>query len=187
MGFLILAAIILLPVLILIVIYNGLISKKNNVEYAFSSIDVMLKKRRDLIPNLIESVKNYMQHERGLLTQITELRNSVMKAPEGSKEQFDLENKLGSALGQVKIAVENYPDLKANQNFLQLQSALNEVEEQISASRRAFNASVFDFNNGVEMFPSNLVANMLGYKRKASFEIPETERENVNVGEMLKK
>jgi LemA protein len=187
MGILVLAAIILMPILIFIVIYNGLISKKNNVEYAFSSIDVMLKKRRDLIPNLIESVKQYMQHERGLLTQITELRNSVMKAPENSTERFDLENKLGSALGQIKVAVENYPDLKANTNFLQLQAALNEVEEQISASRRAFNASVFDFNNGVEMFPSNLVANMLGYKRKASFEIPEGERATVNVAEAFAK
>jgi LemA protein len=187
MPILILAALILVPILIFVVIYNGLISKKNNVEYAFSSIDVMLKKRRDLIPNLIESVKQYMQHESGLLTKITELRNSVMKAPDGSSERFDLENKLGSALGQVKVAVENYPDLKANTNFLQLQAALNEVEEQISASRRAFNASVFEYNNGVEMFPSNLVAKMLGYQRKASFEITEGERENVNVGEMFKK
>jgi LemA protein len=187
MMLIILVAVILLPILIFIVIYNGLISKKNNVEYAFSSIDVMLKKRRDLIPNLIESVKQYMQHESGLLTKITELRNSVMKAPDGSPERFDLENKLGSALGQVKVAVENYPDLKANTNFLQLQAALNEVEEQISASRRAFNAAVFDYNNGVEMFPSNIVAGMLGYQRKASFEIPQAERENVNVGELFKK
>lgn len=187
MGLIALGAIILLPILIFIVIYNGLISKKNNVEYAFSSIDVMLKKRRDLIPNLVDSVKQYMQHESSLLTQITELRNSVMKAPEGSSEQFNLENKLSAALGQMKIAVENYPDLKANTNFLQLQAALNEVEEQISASRRAFNAAVYDFNNGVEMFPSNIVAGMMGYKRKDSFEIPEAERTNVNVGEMFKK
>ena len=187
MAFIILAAIILIPILIFIVVYNGLISKKNNVEYAFSSIDVMLKKRTDLIPNLIASVKQYMQHESGLLTKITELRNSVMKAPEGSPERFDLENKLGSALGQVRVAVENYPDLKANTNFLQLQAALNEIEEQISASRRAFNASVFEYNNGVEMFPSNIVANILGYKRKVSFEIPAADRENVNVAEAFAK
>lgn len=187
MPLFVLIAILALPVLIFIVIYNGLISKKNNVEFAFSSIDVQLKKRRDLIPNLIESVKQYMQHESGLLTKITELRNSVMKAPDGSSERFDLENKLGAALGQIRVAVENYPDLKANTNFLQLHAALNETEEQISASRRAFNAAVLDFNNGVEMFPSNIVAGMLGYKRKASFEIPETERQNVDVGEMFKK
>lgn len=168
--------------------YNGLISKKNGVEYAFSSIDVMLKKRRDLIPNLVSSVKEYMGHERELLTKVTELRSQIIKAEEGGSEQerFNLENKLGGLLGQIRVAVEAYPDLKANQNFLQLQASLNEIEEQISASRRAFNGSVYEFNNAIEMFPSNIIAGMMNLTRKASFEIPPEERENVNVGEMFK-
>lgn len=184
----ILLGIVAIVVLWGIATYNGLINKKNGVEYAFSSIDVMLKKRRDLIPNLIASVKEYMGHEKELLTKVTELRSQIIKAEEGGSEEerFNLENKLSGMLGQIKVAVEAYPDLKANENFLQLQASLNEIEEQISASRRAFNGAVYDYNNAIEMFPSNVIAGMMNYKRKASFEIPETERENVNVAELFK-
>lgn len=171
-----------------IAVYNGLINKKNGVEYAFSSIDVMLKKRRDLIPNLVAAVKEYMGHEKELLTKVTELRSQIIKAEEGGNEEqrFNLENQLSGMLGKIQVAVEAYPDLKANQNFLQLQASLNEIEEQISASRRAFNGAVYDYNNAIEMFPSNVIAGMMNYKRKASFEIPEAERENVNVSELFK-
>ena len=179
-----------LPILILIigfVMYNNLIGKKNNVEYAYSSIDVMLKKRHDLIPNLVASVKQYMTHERDLLTNITALRNEVMKPNLSDTERFQAENKLSSMLGKVQVAVENYPDLKSNTNFLQLQAALNEVEEQLSAARRAFNAAINSYNNGVEMFPSNIVAGMMGYRRRDSFEATYEERQNVDVGGLFDK
>lgn len=168
-------------ILVFILIYNGLISKKNQVEYAFSSIDVNLKKRHDLIPNLIAAVKEFMKHEEKLLVGITELRAQAMNPNISEGERLDAEGKLSSSLGALNVAVENYPDLKSNTNFLQLQASLNEVEEQISASRRAYNAAVMDYNNGLEMFPSNIVAGMMRYKRKESFEIPEMERANIDV------
>lgn len=177
-----------ISVLLLIIgigMYNGLISKKNNVENAFSSIDVMLKKRYDLIPNLVASVKQYMTHERELLTQITALRGQAMNPNATQAERFQAEGQLSSTLGKMQIAVENYPDLKANQNFLQLQAAMNEVEAQIAASRRTFNASINEYNNKVEMFPTNLVASMMGLRRRDSFEITAMERENVNISEMF--
>lgn len=188
MPLLILLGLVAILVIWAIAIYNGLISKKNGVEYAYSSIDVMLKKRRDLIPNLVSAVKEYMSHEKELLTKVTELRSQIIKAEEGGSdhERFDLENKLSGLLGQVKVAVEAYPDLKANQNFLQLQGSLNEVEEQISAARRAFNGAVYEFNNAIEMFPSNIIAGMMKLQRKDSFEIPPEERENVDVGNLFK-
>ncbi|NNC95494.1 MAG: LemA family protein [Chitinophagales bacterium] len=181
MGFIVLLAIIALPILFVVFIYNNLIGKKNKVEYAFSSIDVMLKKRRDLIPNLIDTVKEYMVHERELLTEITQLRSQAMSGGISDEEMFHVEKKLSGRMGQFKIAVENYPDLKANQNFLNLQASLNDVEEQISASRRAYNAAVMEYNNAIEMFPSNILANKMGYLRRPSFEIPEVERQNVDV------
>ncbi len=165
--------------------YNGLINKKNKVEYAYSSIDVMLKKRRDLIPNLVSSVKQYMTHEKELLERITEARAGLMKDGISDKDRFNMENQLSGMLGQIKVAVENYPELKANENVMQLQASLNEVEEQISASRRAFNATVLDINNGIEMFPSSIVANFMKLERRESFEIPPEERENVNVGDLF--
>ena len=175
--------VIILAIIILgsILIYNGLIGKKNKVEYAFSSIDVMLKKRHDLIPNLVNTVKAFMDHEKSLLTKIVELRNLVNKPDLTNKERFDLEGQLTSALGRMNIQVENYPQLRSNENFLQLQSSLNEVEEQISAARRAYNASIYQYNNSVEMFPSSIFARMMGYEVEPSFEISEEESGNITV------
>jgi len=164
--------------------YNSLIGKKNDVEKSFGSIDVMLKKRYDLIPNLVAAVKQYMQHEAGTLTEITELRAKAVSGNLSSDEKVSLDNKITKTLGGIMVAVENYPDLKASQNFIQLQGSLNEVEEQISAARRAFNASVTDYNNAVEMFPTNIFASMMNYKRKAVFAVAnEQERQNVNIGD----
>ena len=164
--------------------YNSLIGKKNDVEKSFGSIDVMLKKRYDLIPNLVAAVKQYMQDEAGTLTEITELRAKAVSGNLSSDEKVDLDNKITKTLGGIMVAVENYPDLKASQNFIQLQASLNEVEEQISAARRAFNASVTDYNNAVEMFPTNIFASMMNYKRKAVFAVAnEQERQNVNIGD----
>ena len=171
--------------IMLVVIYNSLVGKKNQVENVFGSVDAMLKKRYDLIPNLVSSVQNYMQHERGTLNELTELRAKALSAGLSSDEKVDLDNRLSKALGGIMVAVENYPDLKANQNFLQLQGSLNEVEEQISAARRAYNAAVTSYNNSVEMFPTNVLASMMSYKRKRVFEISEGERQNINVQDLF--
>ena len=172
--------------IILVLMYNSLVGKKNQVENAFSSIDAMLKKRYDLIPNLIATVKTYMQHEKDTFTKITELRTKATSGDISNDEKIAINNQLTKAIGGIMVAVENYPDLKASSNFLQLQGSFNEIEEQLSASRRAFNSSVTDYNNAVEMFPTNLLAGMIGYKRKQVFEIPEAERQNVNAAQLFK-
>lgn len=166
--------------LLFVVMYNSLIGKKNNVENAFGSVDVMLKKRYDLIPNLVETVKQYMTHEKETLTKITELRTRAMSGGMSSDDKVSLENQLTKAIGGIMVAVENYPDLKASDNFDMLQRSWNEAEEQISAARRSYNAAVTTYNNGVEMFPTNIISNMLNYSRKEVFEIPETERQNIS-------
>ncbi len=179
--------VIVVLLVMFISMYNGLVGKKNQVENAFSGMDVMMKKRYDLIPNLVETVKQYMEHEKETLTQITALRSRAMSGNLSSDQKVELDNQISKAIGGIMVAVENYPDLKANTNFLHLQKTLNEVEEQISASRRTYNATVLDYNNAVEMVPTNIVAGIIGYKRKPMFEIPEGERENVNVGDIFKK
>jgi len=169
---------------ILILMYNSLVAKKNQVENVYGSIDALLKKRRDLIPNLVESVKAYMKHEKDLLEKITSLRSQAMKA--GGDEKMEIENKISSLLGSLFVTMENYPELKANENVMHLQMSLSEIEEQISAARRAYNQAVTDYNNAIEMIPTNIMAKYMGYKRKKVFEISEDERKNVNVGEMFK-
>lgn len=182
---LVIGALGLLLVIIYVVIYNGLVAKKNRVENAFSGMDVQLKKRFDLVPNLVATVKQYMKHEAETLTKITELRASAMSGSTPSAQRVEIENQLTRALGGIMVAVENYPQLKADANFRHLQSSLNEIEEQLSAARRAYNSSVMDFNNAVEMFPSNSVAGMIGYTRREMFEIPQAQRENVNVSSLF--
>lgn len=178
MIYIIIVAALLL--LLIIGLYNSLVRRKNDVENAFASVDVMLKKRYDLIPNLVETVKSYMKHEKSLLTELTELRARAISSDISNDERVNLENKINRGISGVMVAVENYPDLKASQNFLQLQAAWNEAEEQISAARRAFNAAVTVFNNKVETFPSNVMAGIMGYKRRILFEIPELERQNLS-------
>jgi len=177
--------IVVAVMIVVFLIYNSLVGKKNQVENAFAGMDTILKKRYDLIPNLVSTVKQYMQHEASVLTEITELRAKATSGQMSSDEAVALNNKMGRALGGIMVAVENYPDLKANANFQDLQRSLNEVEEQLSASRRAFNASVTDYNNAVEMFPTNIMAGMMGYQRKQLFEIAEAERKNPNVGDLF--
>ncbi|MBN2543242.1 LemA family protein [bacterium] len=185
-GFLIILILIISPVIIYIVLRNSLINKKNQVENAFAGMDTMLKKRYDLIPNLVAAVKNYMKHEEKVLLEVTELRAKATQGMLTDDQKIDLDNRISKLLSNILVAVEAYPDLKASQNFLQLQAALNEVEEQISASRRAYNAMVTDYNNAVEMFPTSVIANMMKYQRKPLFEIPEAERKNVDVGKLFK-
>jgi LemA protein len=161
-------------------IYNNLVTAKNNVELGFSSIDVMLKKRYDLIPNLVESVKAYMKYEGDLLTQITSLRSRLESGAINDSEKDAAQNQLTGLMKNVIVASENYPELKTSEQFVMLQRSWNEVEEQISASRRAYNSAVTQYNNSIESFPTNMVASMFGHKRKPLLETPESERKNVN-------
>lgn len=176
---------IVIVALIIMSIYNGLIRKKNEVENAFGGMDVQLKKRYDLIPNLISTVKQYMTHEKELLTKVTELRSQAMSGNVSNDQKVDLDNQITGAMKGIMVAVEGYPDLKANDSFLNLQRTMNEVESQISAARRAYNASVTDFNNGVQMFPSSIIAGMMKLVTKKVFEIPEVQRENVSAKDLF--
>ncbi len=171
--------------IILILMYNSLVAKKNQVENIFASVDTQLKKRYDLIPNLVATVSKYMAHEKSLLTEVTKLRAEANKPHISDKHKIALDAKVSSALGSIMIAVENYPDLKANENVMHLQRSLNEVEEQISASRRAYNQAVTDYNNAIEMIPTNMMASVMNYRTKEVFEITEGERKNVNVKELF--
>jgi len=177
--------IIVAVLFIIVLIYNGLIGKKNQVKNVFGTIDVLLKKRYDLIPQLVATVKGYMQHERGLLQEITEARARAVSGRLSDDEQVLLDNTVSKQLGGIMLAVENYPDLKADKSFMHLQRTMTEVEEQISAARRAYNAAVEAFNNAVEMFPTNIIASMMGYKTRNFFEIREDERKNIDAGGLL--
>jgi len=179
--------ILIVFIIILILMYNSLVAKKNQVDNIFASVDTQLKKRYDLIPNLVASVSKYMDHEKSLLEDITKLRSEANKSDLSEKEKIDLDAKVSKTLGSIMVAVENYPDLKANENVMHLQHSLNEVEEQIAAARRAYNQAVTDYNNALEMIPTNFMANAMGYKQKDLFVISETERENINVNDLFSK
>jgi LemA protein len=174
-----------LLILVPIVIYNTLIAKKNMVLNVFATIDALLKKRFDLVPNLVATVKGYAKHEKDLLNEITQTRANAFQGRMSTDQQIQADSKLTQLLTGLFATVENYPDLKANENFLNLQRNLTELEEQISAARRAYNAAVNDFNNAVEMFPTNIIASMMKYQRKNYFEIPQKERINPNAKELL--
>jgi len=173
-------------VAIVIFLYNFLVARKNQVENIFASVDALLKKRYDLIPNLVASVKEYMKHEKDVLEKLTNLRSRALNPNISDEEKIELNQNISRLLGNIMVAVENYPQLKANENILHLQHTLNEIEEQISAARRAYNQAVTDYNNAIEMFPTNIIASYLGYKRKKVFEIDENQRENIDVKELFK-
>lgn len=165
-------------------LYNGLVSLRVRAEEAWSDIDVQLKRRHDLVPNLIETVKGYATHESDVLLKVTEARNqAVNAAATGSPvAQAQSENVLTQALKSVFALTENYPDLKANQGFLKLQDELANTEDKILASRRFYNANVRDLNTKIDVFPSNLIAQMFSFQKKEFFEIEDkAERENVKV------
>jgi LemA protein len=180
-----LVIVVIAILLIGIGIYNSLISKKNQVANAFSAIDVMLKKRFDLLPNLVETVKQYMQYEGDTLTKITELRGKALGTNVSESDKLALDQQIGTAVKGLMVSVENYPDLKANQNFLNLQSTWTESEEQIAAARRNYNSSVTTYNNAVMMFPGNMFAGMLGYQTMAVLETAAEERQNISAKELF--
>jgi LemA protein len=162
--------IIFLIILFVISLYNRLVRLRNNREQAFADVDVQLKQRHDLIPQLVDSVKGYMGHERGVLTDITEARTNAMKATT-IDEKIAAENKLSAALDGLKVQVEAYPDLKASQNFLDLQNEIADVENKIAAARRFFNSATKELNVATELFPSNLVATLFNFRRETMFEL----------------
>jgi LemA protein len=177
--------IILVIGIILVLMYNSLVAKKNQVDNIFASLDAQLKKRYDLIPNLVATVSKYMEHERSVLQELTQLRANANKPNLSEKERIELDSKATKALGSIMIAVENYPDLKANTNILDLQHSLNEVEAQIAAARRAYNQAVTDYNNALEMIPTNYMAAAMNYKPRELFSITEEQRKNVDVKELF--
>jgi LemA protein len=177
--------VLIIIALILVLIYNSLVAKKNQVENIFASVDTVLKKRYDLIPNLVASIGKYMEHEKSLLERVTQLRSEANRPNLSDGEKIALDTKISSALGSIMIAVENYPELKANENVMHLQHTLHEIDEQISAARRAYNQSVTDYNNAIEMIPTNFMASLMNYKRKEVFEIVEAERKNVDIKELF--
>ena len=163
----------------LITVYNGLITSRNRVNEAWSDIDVQLKRRYDLIPNLVETVKGYAGHERELLEKVTAARADAVSAHDnpnaGPAEMQKTENMLSSALRSIFAVAENYPDLKANQNFAQLQSDLTDTEDKIQAARRFYNGTVRDYNTKIQHFPTNIIASPLGFKAREFFEVETAE------------
>jgi LemA protein len=164
----------------LVAIYNSLVQLKVLVDEAWSGIDVQLKRRYDLIPNLVETVKGYAKHEKDTFTKIVELRSSAMNAT-SIEEKGKLENQLTGALKTLFAVAEAYPDLKANQNFLSLQNSLGEIETEIQGARRYYNGAVRDFNTKIMVFPSNLVAGVLNFKAREFFLAEEEAKQNVKV------
>lgn len=157
-------------------VYNAFIRLKNQVENSWAQIDVQLKRRADLIPNLIETVKGYVSHEKTVLENVTKARSALMSAQGDVKKSAEAENMLSGALKSLFAVSEAYPDLKANQNFLQMQEELSETENKIAATRQYYNDTVMDYNTKRESFPSNIIAGMFSFKEKDMFEIAETER-----------
>lgn len=164
-----------------VMIFNGLVYKRNRVRNAFSGIDVNLRKRHDLIPTLVETVKGYASHEKETFRQLVEARQRIEKGGLSESERLQLEESIGPRMQRLVAVAENYPELRSSEHFLNLQRNLTEVEEQISASWRAYNSAVFDINNAVESFPSNFVASTFGFKRHDFFEITNDQRDPVDV------
>lgn len=178
------AFIIAIILLVGIVLYNQIIRSENQIDKAFGSIDVMLKKRYDLIPNLVETVKAYMTHEADVLMEVTRLRAGAEKA-DTINEKVKQYNQIEKRVKDIMFNVENYPNLKASQNFLSLQASWNVVEEDISASRRYYNSAVTAYNDKIETFPGLLVARMFGKKEAEVFVIPEAERKNISAKDLF--
>lgn len=163
-----------------VITYNKLVGMKNRVEEAFSTMDVYLKKRWDLIPNIVEIVKGYAKHEKATLKEITELRNSSYDTM-STNDKIDANNKLTQGLTKLMALAESYPDLKASDNYKDLSTQLTKVEEDIANARKYYNGTVRNINDKIEMFPSNIIASILGFKSFKMFEANDTERENVKI------
>lgn len=185
MGIYIGIALVVLLVLWYIWTSNNLIAKRNRVKQCRSGICVALKQRNDMIPNLVAAVKSYMGHENETLIRITELRSRTFQ-PSQEVEQIKSGNELSALLSKLQLSVEDYPELKANEQFHHLQTSIEEIELQLQAIRRTYNAAVTDYNNSIEMFPSSIVAGQQNHHQEELIDIPEQEQRNVNVAELFK-
>ncbi len=174
-ALIVIGAIVLILIIMCISIYNSLVKLRNNRENAFANIDVQLKQRHDLIPQLVATVKGYATHEKEVLTKVTEARAAAMNAT-GINDKIQAENHLSSALAGLRVSLEAYPDLKANESFLQLQGEIGDVENKLAATRRYFNSATKELNNKVQTFPSNIFAGMFGFTKEPMFEVPAAER-----------
>ncbi len=177
-GIALLVAVVLL--LWLVMVYNGIVALKNRVDEAWSDIDVQLKRRYDLIPNLVATVKGYATHESGTFENVVRARNAAMSA-QTTADKAVAENQLSQTLKSIFALSENYPDLKASQNFLQMQDDLKDAEDKIQAARRFYNANVRDFNTKIQLFPNNVIAGKMNFKKFDFFEAAGAERQNVQV------
>ena len=177
-ALIIVIVVVVLIALWLVGMYNRLVKLRNNRENAFANIDVQLKQRHDLIPQLVATVKGYAAHEKEVLTRVTEARAAAMNAT-GINNKIAAENQLTSALAGLKVSLEAYPDLKANQNFMQLQQEISDIENKLAAVRRFFNSATRELNNAVQTFPSNIIAGMFGFQKEPMFEVPQEERATV--------
>ena len=176
----IIIAIVILLIIYICAIYNSLVNLNNKVKEAFSTMDVYLKKRWDLVPNIVETVKGYAKHEKDTLEKIVELRNSSYNKM-SDDEKIKKNQELSSGISKIMALAEAYPDLKASENFNELSNQLSKIEDDIANSRKYYNGVVRMYNNKVEMFPSNIFAGLFGYKSKSMFEANENERENVKI------
>jgi LemA protein len=177
--------VIALIVIIFIAIFNGLVAKRQQVNEAFSGIDVQLKLRRELVPNLVETVKGYAAHEKSTLDAVIAARNAAAAA-QGPAAMGAAENALSGALGKMFALAEAYPDLKASSNFVQLQTELSSIEDKVAASRRFYNSSVGDYNTAIQQFPASMIAGGAGFSQREFFDVGEAERAQLNVAPTVK-
>lgn len=180
MPWIILAVVVVLLLIYVMSTYNSLVRLRNSVKEAFSTMDVYLKKRWDLIPNIVETVKGYAKHEKETLEGVIKLRNGAYDKM-STEEKIETNQALSRGITKIMALAENYPDLKANENFKDLQGQLTRIEEDIANSRKYYNAVVRNFNDKVQVFPSNIIAGLFHFKEEKMFEIVESERENVKV------
>lgn len=185
MTWIIVLVVVVLLALWLVGQYNNLVRMRNNRENAFANIDVQLRQRYDLIPQLVATVKGYATHEKELLQRVTEARTAAMGAT-NINDKIAADNQLTGALAGLKVQLEAYPDLKANQNFMQIQTEIADIENKLAATRRFFNSATRELNNAVQVFPSNIIAQMFGFHKEVMFEIPQTDREAMDKAPEIK-
>lgn len=177
-ALIIIAAIVVILLLVVASMYNSLVNARNNRENAFANIEVQLKQRYDLIPQLVNTVKGYAAHEKEVLEQVTAARAAAMNAT-SINDKIQADNALSNALAGLRVSLEAYPELKANQNFLQLQNEISDMENKIAATRRFFNSATKELNTLVQSFPNNIIAGMFGFHTEPMFEVPEAERQAI--------
>jgi len=181
----IIGGVAIILILVFVSMYNSLVKLRNNRENAFADIDVQLKQRHDLIPQLVESVRGYASHEKETLDRVIQARSGAMNA-QGIDNKIAAENALTSALAGLRVTVEAYPDLKANQNFLQLQEEISDIENKLAAVRRFFNSATKELNNAVQTFPSNIIAGMFGFKKEIFFDLGTEQRATLDKAPEIK-